>query len=510
VILGHACLLKATAKPEFTDAFADVSAVLLDIRGTNPLCRCILTPLSLRASPHVLTQKRPEGNEPRNNRNTRKNEKGRSRTGKMPIPPQEWTELRGCKQDLWLIASGSTVCGMGLFQATLLTDAGRKSVVTIEAGSMDAALRELRRQGRRVLDVQPMSRQGRRGRGITFKGGFDAAEFADRLVPLVKAHVSLESALESLARNPRNPYEAEVVNELRNGLHEGERFSDLVRRRDDAFPGVFAELVAAGEEADALPAVLEDVKEHLDRQKELKNFLISASIYPLVVFGASVVVMLVLLGLVVPRFAAVIQGTGIEQGVMLKVLLALSGFVSGYWWLLPLAFVAGLLILSATRKNKSVQEWLGRVVLGFPLIGRIVRDTEYARFSRTLSVLLAHSVRLDRALEIAPKVVQSPPLRESLSPVRLEVSRGLSLAEGLNTVRECPDILIQMVQVGERTGELAEVLAGVGERLGSQARQSLKRLMTLFEPAVIIVLGLVVGAVVFAMLSAILAIQSGV
>jgi len=397
---------------------------------------------------------------------------------------------------------------MAIYRFKVSDKAGKVTELLVEGDSQADATRRLQRRGLLPLEfLGEGSLAGRWRAGLRLRQRFDLIDFTDRLVPLIEADIPLERALGIVGEGTENKYSARVVADLRRGLHEGRKFADLIRDRGHIFPRLFASVVDAGEEAGALPAVMSELRRFLNESREFRAFVVSAAVYPLFILAASLVMLGVLLGVVVPRFAAVLQSTGRDLPPSTQLLLRVSELATTFWWLVPLVAAAVAYLFFQLRKDGKVRAFYDRMILSVPFAGKMVLFANLARMSRTMSILMRSGAHLLDTVTIAGRVVQNLTLRQSISGLAGELRQGQRLSNALGHSRFIPPFMLRMLAVGEETGAVETMLERVAERYETDVKRMVKRLLSLFEPVVIICLGAFVAIVVFTMFLAIMEMQ---
>jgi len=402
---------------------------------------------------------------------------------------------------------------MPIYKFKVSEASGQLKELLIEGDSQKDATRRLQRRGVIPLDClgeASVATAGGGGGGISWRSRFDIVDFTDRLVPLLEASIPLERALAILEQGTEKPASAAIIADLRRGLHEGRKFSQLIRDRGNVFPRLYASVVEAGEEAGALPQVMKELRRHLNDSRELRAFLISSSLYPLIILVVSMLLMALLLVVVVPRFATVLLGTGQQLPTLTLALLTISELVRSFWWLPLLMFAALLLLARQARRGGKVQHLLHQALLHLPLCRRLTVQANLARMARTMVILMRSGAHLLDTVAISTRIIQNDLLRDSLSGVIGELRRGQRLSVAMGHSRYVPAFLLRMAAVGEETGEVASMLERVAERYETDLKRLIQRLLSILEPVMILVLGMIVGVVVLAMFLAIMDMQGGV
>ena len=398
---------------------------------------------------------------------------------------------------------------MPLFRYKVSDATGKVSELLIEGDTQADAARRLQRRGVVPLTFLGEGAAAQTRRGV-FHKGVDVVDFTDRLVPLLEANIPLERSLAILGDEPGNPQLQQLVGDLRRGLHEGRKFSDLVRDQGSLFPPVYSGVVEAGEEAGALPQVMGQLRSFLTSSAELKSFIISSSIYPAFIAVAGVVMMGFVLGVIVPKFAASLAGAGI-QSQSTELLMGVSQGVRDYWWLvIPILLLFAFLVRQIRRPDGALRIWWDSLVVRLPVFGKLCLYSNLSRFARTMAILMRSGVPLLNTVAIASRVIQNTTIRRSLDQVGGELRQGQKISGALSKSRYIPSLVLRMVAVGEETGNVEEMLDRVADRYENGLKKSIKSLLSLFEPLIIVILGLCIGLVVFLMFAAIMDMQNAV
>ncbi len=399
---------------------------------------------------------------------------------------------------------------MSLYKFKISDKAGKTSEILLEADSQADATRRLQRRG-----VIPLAFLGEGSLSASGKGGFgfgqrfDILDFTDRLVPLIEAEIPLERALGIVGEGMENKFTARIVADLRRGLHEGRKFSELIRDRGHLFPRIFASVVEAGEEAGALAKVMAELRRFLNDSREFRSFLISSAIYPLFVLTASMVMVVILLGVIVPRFATVLAGMGRELPLSTRMLLTLSNWFRDFWWCVPVLLATFIILALQVRKEGKVRAVYDKMILSVPLIGKMVLLSNLARMSRTMAILMRSGVHLLDTVWISIRIIENSTLSQSISGLAGELRQGQRLSHAFGHSHFIPQFMLRMLAVGEETGSVETMLERVADRYETDLKRMSKRILSLFEPMVIIALGLFVALVVLAMFTAIMDMQGG-
>ncbi len=394
---------------------------------------------------------------------------------------------------------------MPIFRFKTSDASGRIADQSVEGESQDDALRRLQRRGVTPLEfLGEGDLNGAAGGAAGLFHRFDATDFTERLVPLLEAHVPLERALGILADGLENPAAARIVQELRKGLHEGRKLSQMIRDRGSLFPSGYASVVEAGEEAGALPQVLADTLRFLRERRELQTYLISASIYPAFIAVVGGIVLAVLLGVIIPKFATVLDRSGTVLPVMTRMLIGASNLFRSSWWLLPLLAAAALLFWDRSRRNPRLSEFRDRWVLSLPGVSPMILCANLARMSRTLAILLRSGVPLLQTVSITTRIISNERLRQDLAGLPGALRQGRRLHAALQACPHIPAYVTSLVAIGEETGDVPGMLDRIATHYEEELRRRIRRLLSLFEPITIVGFGVVVGGIVLSMFMAVM------
>lgn len=390
-----------------------------------------------------------------------------------------------------------------------VTDASNEiSEQLVEADSQREAVRRLQRRKLKPVTFLGDGTTARsRGKALFgFRTKFDIVDFTDRLVPLLEAHVPLENALGVLAEH-MDDKSRPIVESLRKGLHEGRRLSQMLRDRSAVFPPLYVSLVEVGEEAGALEKVMADLRDFLVEKREMQAHIISVSIYPAIVFTVSTLILGIMFGVIIPRFAGILDVAGGDTQGSMRMLMAVSMAVRSYWW----AGLLGLAVLSTVfmylTRQPVCRRQLDELILKIPLLKQIVYRANLARMTRTMSILMRSGVHILDTVKISSRVLQNQAIRESVTNVPASLRKGRHLADALADSRHIPPDMVRMLAIGEETGELESMLEKLGRRYERDLKNTMQRALSILEPALILSLGLVIAVVVVTMFMAILEIQ---
>lgn len=384
----------------------------------------------------------------------------------------------------------------------------RKGVM--EADTAKAARGLLRAQALVPLQVVPVS-AGQAGDERQFgwsaplwsRPVFSATGLAiwtRQLAGLVTSGLPLERALTALTDEAENERERNIVAALRAEVNAGSPFAKALAQFPRDFSDIYTAVVGAGEQSGHLGAVLERLADDLEDRQALKARLVGAALYPAIVTLVAVVIVLFLVGYVVPQVANVFAGTNRALPFLTTAMLAISGLVRSYGWLLALgAAIAGILFKLALRSD-DFRARFDAAWLKLPLIGRLSRGYNAARFTSTLAMLAGAGVPILKALQAAGETLGNRAMRTDAMDALVLVREGAPLASALSQKKRFPGLVSMFARLGEQTGQLPTMLQRAANQLGAEVQRRAMQLATILEPLLIVGMGLVVMLIVLAVL----------
>ena len=375
----------------------------------------------------------------------------------------------------------------------------------IEAADEKAAIERLKNSGVIPLEVKAPAQNG-----LNFKISFrvrkvDLVSFTNELSSLLTAGLPLDRGLQILAEISEQPKAKEIVQSLLKSIREGMSFSEALSKHPNIFPRLYANMIRAGETGGILDTVLSQLSEFLESSKELKDHVISALIYPLILVITGGVSIIILFTFVLPKFSTIFAELGSSLPFSTQMLLAGSQMMKSYGWIILIGVIAAWFALRnyiATEKGRY--QWDG---LKLKLVKDVITKLETARFCRTLGTLLTGGVPLLSALNNSREVIGNRVIASAIETVSKGAKEGRGITEPLARAGIFPPLAISMIKVGEETGTLDQMLIRVAVIYEKSLNQAVKRFMSILEPVMILVMGLIIGFIVISMLLAIFSIS---
>ena len=386
----------------------------------------------------------------------------------------------------------------------VLTAHGTTREVSLETRDDATARRQLRRQG--VIVIRGLGETTVSGKQHLWRGRsarFDAGEFANRLTPLLSAGIPLEHGLAVLEEGSRDA-ERDVIRRLRRGLHEGKKLSQLTREMPEYFSPLFSGLIETGEESGSLPEVVRELRRFLKESREFREFVLTSSIYPAIVIAVTLLVVILLFTVFIPRFAKIFEELEREMPFLTRIMLETGNLMQSIWWLWPPLLLGGFLLYRHSRRSGRLKAVRDRLLLKLPLLGPLSTAVQTGRFLRTLAIMVRNHVQLLPAVRISRKIIANDVIRASFDSVEERLRGGSRLSVILGASPYMPDGSIAMLKIAEESGEIGEMLERIAEETEEDVRVRVKRLLALLEPGVILILA---GIVLLVVLSIFLAIM---
>ena len=401
---------------------------------------------------------------------------------------------------------------MASFKYKALVAAGKTVEGVIEQSTTDLAAYTLASQGLMVLSLEPAQAKPRAGKKKAGSKGRKRGNARDRLLHFTREmSVMLSSGLpldRSLAVLAGMGEEGtlELVKQLRDDLRQGKSFAEALEQRPEFSP-FYVNMVRAGEASGTLEGTMVRMAEYLERAKALRKMIGSALTYPIILFSVAILSLVFLLAYVVPSFSDLFADMGGSLPLPTKVVVQLGDFMARWWWLV-LGGMAGLYWLAKKRfANEDFRKKFDQRVLGWPLVGELISNVEMSRFARTLGVLLHGGVPLVAGLGIAQATVGNRTLRAELDTAVTALREGRSLSASLLEGGKFPELALHMLQVGEETGRMEEMLLKVADLYEDEVGTVTQRLLALLEPALILSLGVLIAGIIVSILLGILGVN---
>ncbi len=397
---------------------------------------------------------------------------------------------------------------MSIYEYVALDDKGREKKGFIDATGLAAARQQLREQGVYPVEINQTTQKKESALAsileINLRQKVSAKEisvFTRQLSTLLGAGIPLVSSFNVLLGQTKNPLLRKVLAQIRGDLTEGKSLTASMEDFPRIFPPFYVNMIKAGEASGTINLVLERLADFSESQQALMNKIRSALAYPIIMFLVGTLVIFLLMTFVVPQITEIFSDMRQTLPWPTIILIGISNFLEMFWWLVLLLIAAVIVVFKyATNTTQAGRRWWDSVRLKAPLFGAINLKIAIARFSRTLATLLQSGVPLLAAMDIVRNVVNNIFIGEIITKAAKDVEEGQSLAAPLAKSGFFPPMVTEMVAIGEQSGSLEKMLNRVATSYETEAQSDIMVMTSLLEPIMILVMGLIVGFIVFSIL----------
>lgn len=374
---------------------------------------------------------------------------------------------------------------------------GGKVKGEVEGFNIDLVKATLRKQG---ITPTKVKKKGKSLGGAKKITPADIAIFSRQMSTMMNAGVPMVQSFDIVGRGHEKPSMQDLILGIKAEVEGGSSFSQALGKYPDYFDDLFVSLVQAGEQSGSLEALLEKIATYKEKTEQLKAKIKKALVYPISVLVVAFIVTLILLLFVVPQFEAMFKNFGSDLPALTKMVVELSEWMQAKWYLLVFGFIA---IFSAIKyiykKSQKVRDYLDKIALKAPVMGDLTNKSAIARFSRTLSTMFAAGVPLVDAMDSVSGAVGNAVYKNAILQVKEEVSAGEQLQAALRRTNLFPNMVVQMIAIGEESGSIDAMLAKVADIYEEEVDNAVDALTSLMEPIIMCFLAVVVGGLVVAM-----------
>jgi type IV pilus assembly protein PilC len=335
-------------------------------------------------------------------------------------------------------------------------------------------------------------------------------QFTQQLSVLMDAGLPIVRSLKILGNQQKPGLLKNILVEVADDVETGSSFSEALGKHPKTFDKLYVNMVKAGEAGGVLDVILQRLAAFMERMEALRRKIIGASIYPVVVIVIAVAVVLAIMTFIVPKFEDVFKQVNVPMPGLTLILMAISGFIKGFWWAIILAPIVAWFGVKAWGRTKSGRFTIDRMKLNLPLVGQIIKKSVISRFCRTLGTLLQSGVPILEALSIIKNATGNEVVALAIEKVHDSIREGESIAEPLATSGVFDDLVINMIDVGEETGELDKMLLKIADNYDAEVDAAVGALMSVLEPMLIVGLGMTVGFIVVALFLPLISLLEGI
>jgi type IV pilus assembly protein PilC len=382
---------------------------------------------------------------------------------------------------------------------------------SIEAGSRKDVAKELREKNLHAVSIKEITDKEKQKQESGFSlnmdiseinifgGGYKIAElanFAQRLSVLIGAGIPLVRSITIIKNQSNLKHEKEMLQGLLSKVEAGEQLSTALQDYPKYFPKLFVHLIKAGETGGVLDEVLSELVEYYRKRDKINKEVKSALYYPITIVLVAIVAVFILMGFVLPNILNMLTGFGGEIPLPTQILIFVSNFISGYWWAILIVLLIASLLISNYVKTPKGKLRKDRLLLKIPVIGDLIRKVVIARFASTLELLIKSGVNIINALPVIEEVVDNEVFADILLETRMRVREGSTLSEPIKQSGEFPPMVVQMLKVGEESGNIEDMLNKISAYYDLEVENAIEGSISLIEPVMIIILAVIVGGIV--------------
>lgn len=397
---------------------------------------------------------------------------------------------------------------MAVFNYKVVDKNGKNKKGTIEAPNRDGAEKKLKADGYAIMSLTEQN--------SPFSGGLikkkvkskDLAVFCKQFSAVIRAGVTIISALELMGDQIENKTLQRAVMDAKTYVEKGGTLADALRVNSEVFPPIMINMVAAGELSGNLEICLDRLTEHFEKDNALSAKIKSAMTYPIVVFIVMIIVVIVVMVMVIPNFSSMFAEMGTQLPLATRIMVAASNFIIHKWWLL-IIIVAAIVVGCKAFKRSSVGEQLfANMAIKMPIFGNLTIKSACSRFARTMSTLMASGISMIDAVEQVAKMMDNKIIRDGLLDAKTQVAKGIPLSKPLKDMEMLPPMLSAMTKIGEETGDIEEMLSKVADYYDEEVEEATNKLTAAMEPLIMVVLACIVGMIVAAVYGPIMSMYS--
>lgn len=328
----------------------------------------------------------------------------------------------------------------------------------------------------------------------------DVTTFSRQISDLLRAGLPLVRCLDVITQQTSNPKMTDIIKSVNSDVSGGTALADSLKKHPRIFNSLYCSMVRAGELGGMLDEVMERLANFLESEQETRSKVISALTYPAFMVLVCFFVLIVLFTVVVPKFMVMFNDSDVDLPISTELLIALNNFVTNYWWTFIVGIVVGGFMFKKYIETDAGKLQFDKIKLALPLVGDLIRKREIAKFARTLGTLLANGVTILKALAITEQVISNKILKNDIEKFAENIKEGEKLSTRMEESELFPPVAVNMVAVGEETGNLETTLQRVADTFETETERVIKTLTSIIEPVMIVVMAVIVGFIVFAMI----------
>jgi len=384
---------------------------------------------------------------------------------------------------------------MATFEYTARNTQGQETTGTMEATSRDEVVANLRKN-RMVLVRLREAKKTKRGAKVPTR---DIVIFTRQFATMINSGLPLVQALDILAQQTENKALAEVTKQVVYDVESGHTLADALSKHPRAFTALYVNMVAAGEAGGILDTILLRLAVFLEKNDAIVRKVKGAMIYPAVIFSVAIIAVIVLLVFVIPTFQSMFASVNMELPLPTKIVIGMSDILQSFWWAMILGGVGAVILIQRYYATEGGKLVIDRMMLNAPVLGDLLRKSAVSRFTRTLGTLISSGVAILDGLEITARTAGNRVIHDAVMASRGSIAGGETIASPLAKSGVFPPMVTSMIAVGEATGGLDEMLTKIADFYDDEVDAAVGALLSLMEPIMIVVLGVIVGGMIVAM-----------
>jgi type IV pilus assembly protein PilC len=388
------------------------------------------------------------------------------------------------------------------FKYKVMNHQGGKLEGTFKANSKNEVLAMIEKNNYYPIEIKEITQREQKDIFESFEKvkTKDLYIFCRQFHTMINAGANIANALDVLKNQTANKKLKKTLSEAHDDVQKGISLSEAFGKHKDVFPDLLINMINTGEVSGNLDVIMSRMAAHFEKENKINNQLKSAMVYPLVLAGLSVAVVIFLLTFIMPTFTGMFEGSGVPLPAPTKIVMGLSKFIRSKWYILLAIIGGGVYGMKTYAKTPAGRLSLDALKLKLPIIKDTTEKAIVSRFTRTLSTVIASGVTLVQALEVVKKVVENKVAEKSIDIIKEKVLKGVSLGEALGEATIFPMMLHSMIKIGEESGSLDDILDKTADFYDEELEAALKRLTTMIEPLMIIIMGVIIGFIVIAMM----------
>ena len=391
---------------------------------------------------------------------------------------------------------------MAEFNYVAVNKQGKREKGIIEAVDEQDLKKKLRLKGLILVNSIKSTKSQRKSKGFKFQSSvnsYDLTLITRQMATMLESGIALLRVISIIEKQAEKPKLKEMFSQIKNDVSQGQTLSSALAKNPKYFDKLYVSMVKAGEASGSLDVVLVRLAKSKEDSEELKGRVKGAMIYPIIVIVVSFTIVYGLMSFVVPRFVEMFAGAGMKMPALTQVVINISAVMAKFWHVILGAVIGGIFLLIKTVKSPKGKEKFDKFILKIPMIGSLLRKVAVARFTRTMATLLSSGVPILLAFDIASETSGNTVISKAVVLARNSIKEGNTIAKPLEQSGEFPVMVTQMIEVGEESGTITEMLNKISDFMETDIKQGIQGLVAAMEPLAIVIMAVLVGTIVIAL-----------